>query len=187
MLEAVSFTTALLPVNLTTGKPSESVTFAVTDGMVMPWYGLLASDTVAACAIVTVSLCVSESERAKTLIVCGVLQLPLLPPVNVSVAEEPKELVSFLTRTAVWSPDVAVTVTVAPGSEFRDTSYVCKGFVSMIESDEALTDTPAPVASIMKDAEILSESGKWSVPARRNRAVPTLTVTEGVPLTPEPE
>ena len=142
MLEAVSFTTALLPVNLTTGKPSESVTFAVTDGMVMPWYGLLASDTVAACAIVTVSLCVSESERAKTLIVCGVLQLPLLPPVNVSVAEEPKELVSFLTRTAVWSPDVAVTVTVAPGSEFRDTSYVCKGFVSMIESDEALTDTP---------------------------------------------
>ena len=71
---------------------------------------------IALCVMLKDSFALSVSFRARTVTVWAVFQLPLLPSVKVSVAVLPNESPLALTCAADGSPEVAVTVTVAPGS-----------------------------------------------------------------------
>ena len=67
------------------------------------------------------SFALSRSFSARTVTVCAVLQLPLLPWVKVRVFWLPVVPASVSTSTADVSPLVAVIVTFTPGSVSRTT------------------------------------------------------------------
>ena len=88
-----------------------SVTFTAKPGPARLAYSPLDAD--AACVRVTVSPTTSPSFRARTVTVCLLFQLPLLPPVKVSVAVWPAVPPGPSTSSTSRLPAGTVTVTVA--------------------------------------------------------------------------